>query len=121
MGSERLPPPKKCLARPSPSVRQILAPPLMTGTEKIPLLVIGKSEKPRCFKGVNSLPTPYRTNKKAWMTSIIFTEWVREQTRKLSMQNRHVAIVIDNCPAHTHVPGLRSVKLVFLPPPPPPP
>ena len=81
----------------------------MNGTEKISLLVIGKSEKPRCFKGVNSLPTPYRANKKAWITSILFTEWMREQDREFSRQNRNVAIVIDNCPAHPRVSGLKSV------------
>ena len=50
------------------------------------------------------------------MTSIIFSDWVREQDRKFSLQNRNVAIFIDNCPAHPHVQSLRSVILVFLPP-----
>ena len=78
----------------------------MDGMEKMPLLVIGKSMKPRCFKGVKTLPTPYQSNKNAWMTANIFTEWVRECDRKFSIQNRQVAIVIDNCPAHPHVLGL---------------
>ena len=25
-------------------------------------------------------------------------------------------MIVDNCPAHPHVKGLKSVKLVFLPP-----
>ena len=29
------------------------------GSEKLPLLVIGKSKKPRCFKNVRSLPVNY--------------------------------------------------------------
>ena len=29
------------------------------GSEKLPLLVIGKSKKPQCFKNVNSLPVVY--------------------------------------------------------------
>ncbi|GFX77811.1 hypothetical protein TNCV_1107281 [Trichonephila clavipes] len=37
----------------------------MDGSEKIAPLVIGKSAKPRCFKGINSFPTKYRSNKKA--------------------------------------------------------
>ncbi|GFW84423.1 tigger transposable element-derived protein 6 [Trichonephila clavipes] len=37
----------------------------MDGSEKITPLVIGKSAKPRCFKGINSFPTKYRSNKKA--------------------------------------------------------
>ncbi|XP_060576348.1 tigger transposable element-derived protein 4-like [Ruditapes philippinarum] len=34
----------------------------MSGTEKLPLLVLGKSEKPRCFKNVRTLPTQYKAN-----------------------------------------------------------
>ncbi|GFV14931.1 uncharacterized protein TNCV_3642931 [Trichonephila clavipes] len=46
----------------------------MDGSEKITPLVIGKSAKPRCFKGINSFPTKYRSNKKAWMTTELFNE-----------------------------------------------
>ena len=36
--------------------------------EKLPLFVIGKSAKPRCFSGVKSLPCHYRSQKRAgWM------------------------------------------------------
>ena len=31
-------------------------------------------------------------------------------------QNRKVAFIIDNCPAHPHVPNLAAVDLIFLPP-----
>lgn len=40
----------------------------MDGSEKLPLLVIGKSAKPRCFKNAN-IPVDYTANKKAWMKS----------------------------------------------------
>ncbi|GFX03421.1 tigger transposable element-derived protein 4 [Trichonephila clavipes] len=46
----------------------------MDGSEKITPLVIGKSAKPRCFKGINSFPTKYRSNKKAWMTTELLNE-----------------------------------------------
>jgi hypothetical protein len=39
------------------------------GSQRLPLLVIGKSAKPRCFKNVKKLPVEYTANKKAWMTS----------------------------------------------------
>lgn len=39
----------------------------MTGTEKLPLLVIGKSANPRCFKNKN-IPMKYEHNQKSWMT-----------------------------------------------------
>ncbi|KAL4339691.1 hypothetical protein GQ457_08G036670 [Hibiscus cannabinus] len=44
------------------------------GSEKIPLWVIGKYAKPRCFKSINmsSIDCQYRANKRAWMTSVLF-------------------------------------------------
>lgn len=44
------------------------------GSHKVKPLVIGKSKKPRCFKGFNN-PLPYANSKSAWMTRIIFREW----------------------------------------------
>jgi hypothetical protein len=43
----------------------------MSGTEKVPLLVIGKSAKPRSFKNAR-IPVDYKANKKAWMTGKFF-------------------------------------------------
>ena len=47
----------------------------MDGTEKLPVLVIGKAAKPRCFKNVKTLPMLYKNNKSAWMTGAIFNEF----------------------------------------------
>ena len=88
----------------------------MTRTEKLPLLVIGKSAKPRCFTGVKTLPCGYRNNKTAWMTSYLFTEWIKQQDKKFAKQKRKVAMVIDNCRAHPNVPDLKAIKLIYLPP-----
>jgi hypothetical protein len=44
----------------------------MDGSEKLPLLVIGKYANPRCMKGVRSLPLSYTSNSRAWMTMYIF-------------------------------------------------
>uniref|UniRef100_A0A6B0V6J3 Putative tigger transposase n=1 Tax=Ixodes ricinus TaxID=34613 RepID=A0A6B0V6J3_IXORI len=52
----------------------------MTGEHKLPLLVLGKAEKPRCFKIARLPPANeliYRNNKKAWVTAAIFAEYVR--------------------------------------------
>jgi len=72
----------------------------MAGTEKLSLLVIGKAAKPRCFKGVKSLPTPYRANKTAWMTGAML---ILEHDKTFVKEKRKVAMVLDNCPAHPHV------------------
>lgn len=45
---------------------------IMTDTEWLLLLIIGKPEKPRCFKGIKKLPVDYHSNRKAWLTSEIF-------------------------------------------------
>ena len=42
--------------------------------EKLPLFVIRKSVKPRCFNGVKSLPYRHRSQKKSWMDGDLFTE-----------------------------------------------
>ncbi|EEC19457.1 transposase, putative [Ixodes scapularis] len=89
----------------------------MTGSEKPPLLVIGKSEKPRCFKG-GRLPSGvlYRSNTKAWMTAKIFEEYVRLLDRRFAAKKRNVIVVLDNASAHVQVENLSAIKLVFLAP-----
>ena len=90
----------------------------MDGTDKRPLLVIGKSKQPRCFRGLTSLPLSYTSNKNAWMTAEIFSNWLRELDREMAKKKRKIAIVIDNCAAHPKnaADDLHYVKLVFLPP-----
>ena len=88
----------------------------MSGTDKLPMFVLGKSAQPRCFKNVRSLPTQYDANAKAWMTGAIFTKWVTKFDRKCQRQRRKVALIIDNCPAHPKIQGLKAVTLIFLPP-----
>ena len=84
--------------------------------EKFPLLVIGKHANPRCFKGLKKPPLQYASNKKAWMTSTIFEDYVKKLDRQMGRQNRKIALVLDNCMAHPHVDNLRNVMLIFLPP-----
>lgn len=72
----------------------------MEGTDKRPPLVIGKSAKPRCFKGSRGLPVKYVANKKAWITRSIFTEWVVAFDRDMKRQGRKVCLLLDNCSAH---------------------
>ena len=89
----------------------------MSGIEKLPLLIIGKNSKPRCFKGMKSLPLEYTSNKKAWMTSALLESWLRKLDWKFLLQGRTIAMVVDNCPAHPSIDNLRAIKLIFLTPP----
>ena len=84
--------------------------------EKLPMLVIGKSKSPRCFKGVKSLPCQYKAQQKSWMDSEIFTEYVRKLDALFLNQGRKIFLIIDNCPAHPEVENLEAIELVFLPP-----
>lgn len=43
-----------------------------TGSHKIPLLLIGKSQRPRCLKGITHLPLLYKAQTNSWMNSKIF-------------------------------------------------
>ena len=53
--------------------------------EKIPMFVIGKSAKPRCFKHVRNLHCRYRSQTKAWMNGTLFEELLRDLDRKFEM------------------------------------
>ncbi|GFO06404.1 tigger transposable element-derived protein [Plakobranchus ocellatus] len=88
----------------------------MSGTEKLPLLTIGKFQKPRCLKNIKTLPTEYKASTKAWMTGAIFEDWVRRLDRKYLLKGRSIALVIDNCPAHPAIESLKMITFVFLPP-----
>lgn len=87
----------------------------MSGTEKLPILLIGKSKFPRCFKGVKTLPVNYQNNNKAWMTSVIFSDWLNNLNQKMKAQKRKILMFVDNCTAHNNMPDLSHIKLVYLP------
>ncbi|KGL72927.1 Tigger transposable element-derived protein 4, partial [Tinamus guttatus] len=86
------------------------------GSEKLPLLVIGKSRSPRCFRGAKSLPVDYEANEMAWMTTEVFEQWVHKLDERFQAQQRRVVIFVDPLPAHSEVKGLKAVELVLLPP-----
>ena len=89
----------------------------MTGTTKLPLLVIGKSKTPRCFKGVKSLPCTYRNNKTAWMTTELFHEWLRKIDGRFRREKKKIALIIDNAPCHpAPKQALSNITIFFLPP-----
>ena len=84
----------------------------LTGTDKCKLLVIGKILRPCCFKNVNvdNLPVTYRANKKVWMNSQIFTEWLAAWDSYLTKVNLKILLLLDNCTAHPHVSTLKNIN-----------
>ncbi|KAE9050558.1 hypothetical protein PR001_g2289 [Phytophthora rubi] len=89
------------------------------GTELLPLLYIGRARKPMCFKKKTGaeLGFNYKNNAKAWMTSLIFQQWVRELDVKMRAEGRNILLLLDN--AAPHVSGdlaLTNVSIKMLPP-----
>ena len=87
----------------------------MDGSEKMPLLAIGKYKNPRAFKNLKKPPVHYLANRKAWMTSELFAAEMKAFDRKMQAQNRKAVMIVDNCPAHPKI-DLLNTELVFLPP-----
>ncbi|XP_066254644.1 tigger transposable element-derived protein 6-like [Euwallacea similis] len=77
--------------------------------------VVSKFQKPRCLKNCKILPTDYTVNKKTWMTSTIFEDYLIKRDQSLFHQKRKILLLVDNCSAHPR-PQLRNIKLEFFPP-----
>lgn len=88
----------------------------MAGKIRKPL-VIGKSQKPQCFKNmvILSLPVMWKFNKKAWMTTEIMEQWLRYFNADMRFQNRNVLIFLDNAACHPKI-KLSNMKILILPP-----
>lgn len=100
-----------------------------TGQHKLPMWIIGKSKKPRCFgaarlKSVEGLGITWRANKTAWMVTEIMKEWLLWFDRQ--MKGRKVILLLDNFSAHECAvaelevlpqgSGLLHTEICWLPP-----
>ena len=87
------------------------------GSHKCKPLVIGKSKRPHCF-GSHFDPSVYVTytsNTKAWMTGVIFQQWLQSFNLIMKMRKRKVLLLIDNAGSHTEPLTLSHVTVKFLP------
>ena len=82
-------------------------------SEKLMPFVIGTAKKPHCFKNVKSLPTDYTSNKKAWMTQLLFEDFLRKLEEKMRLQKRKIILFIDNCNSHSDL-KLKNVQAEFF-------
>ena len=62
-----------------------------------------------------SVPMEYTANKKAWMTGALFEDLMRKLDRRMRLEDRHIALLVDNCPTHPFI-EMSNVELIFLPP-----
>jgi len=51
----------------------------------------------------------YFANRKAWIVSDIFEGWLRKLDRKFNREQHKVLMLVDNCPAHPAVSGLKAM------------
>ncbi|XP_041377967.1 tigger transposable element-derived protein 6-like [Gigantopelta aegis] len=59
----------------------------------------------------------YRNNKKAWMSSDLFCDWLRAFDRQMKSRGQHVILLVDNAASHScKDTALSHVKVHFLPP-----
>ena len=79
-------------------------------------VVIRNTAQPRCFKKIKieKLPVMYRSNRKAWMTTDLMTEWLKKIDKQMKAQGRKILLFLDNAPSHPHL-TFHNVKLAFLP------
>ena len=49
------------------------------------------------------------------MTRALFEDWMRKLNRRMRLESRHVALLVDNCPAHPFI-EMSDVEFIFLPP-----
>ena len=81
---------------------------------KLPMFVIGKIKKPRCFKNVKFLPCRYINHQNCGIDGVLFEEWLRDIDKKFVSEGRKFALVINNFPAHLQVENLKLVKFFSL-------
>ena len=84
-------------------------------------IVIGQSERPRCFKALKDDSRPYKchyfANKKAWMNSDLMTDILTSLNRRLQLKQRKIMLFMDNAPCHPAdlQDKLSNINIVFLP------
>jgi len=89
--------------------------------EKETPVIIGNSQKPRCFKNVQDKKRPcgtyYYANKKAWVDSELMEEILKTLNRKCAGDDHIILLFIDNAPSHpqSFIDCFSHVKVVFLP------
>ncbi|UYV85013.1 hypothetical protein LAZ67_X004252 [Cordylochernes scorpioides] len=95
-----------------------------SGNRMLKPLLVNRSLKPRPLKGkdLNTLPVHWMANKKAWVTTAIFTEWfnkcfvpeVENYMKEMGLEFK-ILLILDNAPGH---PNLEhpNIKVVFFPP-----
>ncbi|KAJ8880456.1 hypothetical protein PR048_016926 [Dryococelus australis] len=83
-------------------------------THALPVLVIRKSKKPKCFKNTQ-LPATYRPQKSTLMNSDISTDWCKSMfmPNKQEHKEHEVLLLIDNVQTHPSAEILNAINDEF--------
>jgi hypothetical protein len=99
----------------------------LSGTYKVKPLLVNTSANPSALKGITKaiLPVHFRSNKKIWITILIFKDWFVNcflpEVEKYCQENilpYKILLILDNAPGHPiHLEDISpNVKVVYLPP-----
>ena len=84
-------------------------------------IMIGKSAKARCFKGIRDPKKPegilYYANPRAWMNTQVMIDILAILNKRLVKKERKILLLLDNVSSHN--PDLKdrfsNIRVIFLP------
>uniref|UniRef100_H3GW38 DDE-1 domain-containing protein n=1 Tax=Phytophthora ramorum TaxID=164328 RepID=H3GW38_PHYRM len=89
------------------------------GSDTLPALFLGHAKQPYCLNKstVAQLGFSYRSNKKSWMTGLLFREWLLDLDRDMRAKGRQILLLLDNASSH-HWGDIvcTNARVEFLPP-----
>lgn len=89
--------------------------------DKVSPLIIGKSKRPRVFKGkkaiLDSLDIGYTANANAWVTRTIFHDWLEIFNELLEKDGKKILLTMDNFSGHyVNSDDFPNISFHFFPP-----
>ena len=88
--------------------------------EKLKPLVIGNAARQRVFKQnsvtPDNLPVTWKHNKKAWMTTAVFKDWLNQLNETMKKKKRRIIPFVDKATSHVVSKKLSNIHVKFLPP-----
>jgi hypothetical protein len=88
--------------------------------EKLSPWIIDKSKNPRAFHGqdMSKLKVKYTNSAKAWMTNLIFNQYLKKLHEYFKRKGHKIVFFLDNAPVHIvdEATNLMNVELHYFSP-----
>ncbi|SJL05224.1 uncharacterized protein ARMOST_08590 [Armillaria ostoyae] len=83
------------------------------GSDKLEPFIIGKAKCPHAFnkKSGENLGFYYRNNAKAWMTTVLYQEWILKWDAQLRLRRRKILLFQDNFSGHIIPCSLQCIRV----------